>query len=118
MLSLTRRTAAASSAGTDRQKHEMDRQAVTFYESVAGYDEAAGIRQIDCPRLVFHDVEDALDLGGWKLDLAARTRGAAEELAQLGWELAWVETGKGHLAFLDTQACLAAFAPFLDRVLL
>ena len=119
MLSLTRSTAKASARLPDNDaRHAMDQQAVTFYESVAGYDEARGLEQIRCPRLVFHDVADTLDLSGFVLDLAARTRAVESKLQSLGWETAWVETGQGHLAFLDPEKCLAAFAPFLDKHLL
>lgn len=119
MLSLTRQTAKDSGGLPDNEaRHAMDQQAVTFYESVAGYDEALGIEQIRCPRLVFHDVADTLDLSGFVLDLAARTRAVESKLQSLGWETAWVETGQGHLAFLDPVKCLAAFAPFLDKHLL
>jgi pimeloyl-ACP methyl ester carboxylesterase len=124
MLFVVRRMASgtveppAAAAGMPEVDPEYYQQSVAFYESVAGHDDAAAIRDITCPRLVFHDVDDTIEMAGLKHDLAGRTRAAEAELKGLGWEVEWIETGMAHLAMMNPQACLEAFAPFLDRVLL
>jgi pimeloyl-ACP methyl ester carboxylesterase len=105
-------------AGIPDVDPEYYRQSVAFYESVAGHDDAAAIRDITCPRMVFHDVDDTIEMAGLTHDLSGRTRAAEAELKTLGWEVNWIETGMAHMAMMNAQGCLDAFAPFLDRVLL
>ncbi|MBN7796552.1 alpha/beta fold hydrolase [Parahaliea mediterranea] len=120
MLSVSRKAAANPESVADTLpgvSAEWLQQGVAFYESVAGLDESACLRKIQCPCLVFHDVEDIFEGGGMKHDLSMRTRSAAADLKELGWDIAWVETGLGHMAPADPEQCLQAFSPFLDRVL-
>jgi len=93
-------------------------QSVAFYESVAGHDDVAALADISCPSMVFHDVNDSLEMAGLEHRLAARTRAAEDELKEAGWEVVWIDTGMAHMAMMNAQACLGAFVPFLDRVLL
>lgn len=97
---------------------EIHKQNIAFYVSVSGQDEMDLLTRIRCPRLVFHDLNDALELGGLRHDFAMRTRAAEAELRRMGWDVEWMDTGKGHFAMEDVPKCLAAFVPFLDRALL
>ncbi len=112
----------SSAAAQPTFEYQMTLGSIAFYESISGQDDWQAIKEIECPRLVLHDVGDLLPAGkggyGQPLDFAQRTRTAEADLKSLGWEVAWVDTGKGHLAMLDTKAMLAAFAPFFDRALL
>jgi pimeloyl-ACP methyl ester carboxylesterase len=97
---------------------EIHRQSIEFYSSIAAQDEYALVESISCPRMVFHDSEDCINLGGLNHDLAERTRASEEELISLGWRVNWIETGLGHFALQNPEKCLPAFVPFLDSVLL
>ena len=97
---------------------ELHKQNIAYYVSLSGQDERALVEAIRCPRMVFHDKDDVVELGGLRHDLASRTRAAETDLIDLGWDVAWVETGRQHFAMSDADACLSVFAPFLDRVLL
>lgn len=120
MLGVARRQVASQLKAPEAAVMDVDiaRQGVAFYESIIDRDESQDLLDISCPRLVFHDEDDIFEGGGLKHDLSMRTRESEAELKELGWEIAWVKTGFGHLAPGNPQACLEAFAPFLDRNLL
>lgn len=93
-------------------------QSVAFYESVAGHDDVAALDDIKCPCMVYHDVDDVIEMAGMKHDLSGRTRAVEDELEEKGWDVVWIESGMAHYAMMNAQMCLGAFAPFLDKVLL
>jgi len=93
-------------------------QSVRFYESVVAQNQDEAIKNIACPRLVLHDNDDVVELGGMIHDLSARTRAAEQELIKLGWNTAWIDTGLQHFAMRDVGRMVGAFAPFLDEALL
>jgi pimeloyl-ACP methyl ester carboxylesterase len=91
---------------------------ITFYDSIANIDQDALLASIKCPRMVYHDVDDTISLGGLTHDLSARTRASQEQLEAMGWEVHWMETGQAHMGMSVVQPNLDAFVPFLDKVLL
>ena len=97
---------------------QMGQQSIRFYESVAGNDDRQNVAEITCPRMVLHDVKDVIELGGITHDLSMRTRAEEDTLKQMGWDVAWIETGQDHYAMLDAKAMGEAFKPLLDKHLL
>ena len=107
---------AAGLAGTPG--YLMNRGSIAFYTSVAGINQLDLLDKITAPRMVYHDVDDTIEMGGLVHDVSSRTRAAADLLEARGWEIRWMDTGKAHMVMSEYAKNLEVFAPFLDRVLL
>ncbi len=96
----------------------LNRASIQFYTSVGETNQLDLLDNITAPRLVYHDVDDTVEIGGMVHDLSKRTRAGADTLKARGWEIQWMDTGLAHYGMNDYQKNLDAFAPFLDKVLL
>ena len=96
----------------------LNQDSIHFYTSIAQINQLDLLDKITAPRMVYHDVDDTVGIGGMVHDLSRRTREGADTLKARGWEIQWMETGMAHYGLRDYQKNLDAFAPFLDRVLL
>ena len=96
----------------------LNQDSIHFYTSIAQINQLDLLDKITAPRMVYHDVDDTVALGGMVHDLSRRTREGADTLKARGWEIQWMETGMAHYGTIEYQKNLDAFAPFLDRVLL
>ena len=96
----------------------LNQDSIHFYTSIAQINQLDLLDKITAPRMVYHDVDDTVGIGGMVHDLSRRTREGADTLKARGWEIQWMETGMAHYGLGDYQKNLDAFAPFLDRVLL
>jgi len=96
----------------------LNQDSIHFYTSIAQINQLDLLDKITAPRMVYHDVDDTVALGGMVHDLSRRTREGADTLKARGWEIQWMETGMAHYGITEYQKNLDAFASFLDRVLL
>lgn len=91
LLDAIRAMAANRKPGT---LEELD-QYLNFYQSMAGWPEAAAVTRIACPRMVFIGTADEVDLGVAKLPLSAIVRSRRAELERHGWRVAEI-AGRDH----------------------
>ena len=91
-------------------------QWVTFYESLAGWDEAGTAAAIACPRLAVAGSAGDSDAGGVDIPIASRNRAHRAELEAIGWQVREVPD-RDHSVCLDPEAIVPVVREFLDAVL-
>jgi pimeloyl-ACP methyl ester carboxylesterase len=87
-------------------------QFVTYYESLQGWDERGAVAGLTCPRLNFVDDMDS------QYDMVKKLRDNESALTELGWEVAFVDSGMGHMGGFRPEVAAPLIASFLDRHLL
>jgi len=90
-------------------------QWVTFYESLAGWDEAGTAARIACPRLAVAGSAGDSDAGGVDIPIASRNRAHRAELEAMGWQVREIP-GRDHSMCLDPEAVVPVVREFLDTV--
>lgn len=93
------------------------RQWSTFYDSLAGWDEAAAVASIACPRFVIFGGDGDLVESGHAVPIASTIRRTRPQLAALGWEVVELP-GHGHDVVLRHDLIAPPLRRFLDREML
>jgi len=90
-------------------------QFVTFYESVAGFDDRAAQQRITCPRLCFVGGEDRITAGTELItDIGGTVQRHRTELEELGWSVE-VIPGLDHFGAMAADVVLPRLSGFLDH---
>jgi len=88
-------------------------QWVTFYESLAGWDERGTAAAIACPKLAIAGSAGDSDAGGIDIPIVSRTRAHRAELEAMGWVVREIP-GRDHSVCLEPEAIVPAVREFLD----
>ncbi len=89
------------------------RQWETYYASMLGWDEAASVARIACPKLVMFGAEGDLVEAGVPVAIATTIRARRAELEAAGWEVVEI-AGHGHGVTLHPELVVPPVRRFLD----
>lgn len=96
------------------------RQYVTLYRSLQGFDEAAALATVTCPRLAFAGGDDDITYGPrWdnaRVEIGSALRRHRDELERLGWTVN-IRPGLDHMGAMQAEPVLATLLPWLRSVL-
>ena len=92
------------------------RQWIEFYDSLAGWDEAAAVATIACPRMVFFGADGDLIEAGLPVPIASCIRQHRGALEAAGWRVLEVP-GHGHGVTAVPELVVPPVRTFLDEVL-
>ena len=90
-------------------------QFVTYYDSLADFEERERVAALTCPRLNFVDEEDQFEFLGVTVDMVGRARDEEENLKAMGWEVVYVNSGAGHMGGSAPAVAAPVIAEFLER---
>ena len=118
LLAATRRKQAAPEPSSMKVLRSVDqyRQWETFYASLAGWDEAASVARIACPKLVLFGSEGDLVEAGIPVSIASTIRSRRHELEAQGWQVVEI-AGEGHGVTAKPELVVPPVRRFLDAVL-
>jgi pimeloyl-ACP methyl ester carboxylesterase len=89
-------------------------QWVHYYESIAGFDEAAVLAQVaTLPCLLYFGADGDVSENGLSIPIASRARKARPALEAMGWQVREL-AGHGHGLAFEPATVLAVVRPFLD----
>jgi pimeloyl-ACP methyl ester carboxylesterase len=88
---------------------------VTFYDSLAGWPEAAALEAISCPRLLYFGSDDEFVQSDTKVTIAATARSHRDELIAQGWRVVEVP-GRDHSLGWDLEVVIPLVRAFLDEL--
>lgn len=110
-------TRAAEGAVAGGHDPKLAWSSVGFYTPMLDWPERDEIARLDIPRLAFMGSDDVGMPGmGVDVPLAGRLREAEEDLASLGWRIAWLDHAD-HLAGVRADIALAPVRAFLRDAL-
>ena len=89
------------------------RQWETYYESTIGWDEAASVAAIACPKLAMFGSEGDLVEAGVQVPIASAMRAHRPELEAQGWEIVEI-AGHGHGVTMLPELVVPPVRRFLD----
>lgn len=90
------------------------RQWVTLYDSLQGFDDAAALASISCPRLVYVGDDGDSDAGGLDLPIASALKTRRPEIEAAGWRVE-ILPGLDHGgAVMSPDAVIDRIDPFLQ----
>ena len=92
------------------------RQWATFYESVRGWDEAASVARIACPRMVEFGGDGDLVEAGIPVNIASTIRATRVRLETMGWHVVEI-AGQGHGVTMEPALAVPPVRAFLDDAL-
>lgn len=92
------------------------RQWSAYYQSMIGWDEAASVAAIRCPRLGYFGGDGDLVEAGLPVNIASAFRANRARLEELGWEIEEFPR-RGHDLCMDAALVVPRVAAFLDRTL-
>jgi pimeloyl-ACP methyl ester carboxylesterase len=103
----------ASSLKILRSKDQY-RQWQHYYESMLGWDEAASVARINCPKLLMFGAEGDLVEAGVPVPIASLCRQHRSELQAQGWQVHEI-AGQGHGVCIVPDLVVPPVLAFLDR---
>lgn len=92
------------------------RQWIEYYDSLVGWDEAAAVATIGCPRMVFFGGDGDLIEAGLPVPIASCIREHRDELQAAGWRVLEIP-GHGHGVTVLPELVVPPVRAFLDEVL-
>jgi pimeloyl-ACP methyl ester carboxylesterase len=91
-------------------------QWVTLYQSLEGFDDAAALRAVSCPRLVYVGERGDSDAGGIDLPIASAVQAHQSELEAAGWRVEILPDLDHAGAVMSADAVIDRVDPFLDML--
>jgi len=118
LLEATRRKQAAPEPSSMKVLRSVDqyRQWETFYASLEGWDEAASVARIACPKLALFGAEGDLVEAGISVPIASTIRARRAELEAQGWQVVEI-AGEGHGVTAKPELVVPPVRRFLDAAL-
>ena len=118
LLEATRKKQVAPEPSSMKVLRSADqyRQWETFYASLEGWDEAASVSRIACPKLALFGAEGDLVEAGISVPIASTMRHRRSELEAQGWQVVEI-FGEGHGVAVKPELAVPPVRRFLDTAL-